>query len=69
MRERIINFIFELIVILAAMGMILLMVYIAGMDVEAAERRLWTIYDARGSVTAMLIHNAEIGAERLIGRE
>ena len=69
MRERIINFIFELIVILAAMGMILLMVYIAGMDVEAAERRLWTIYDARGSVTAMLIHNAEIGAERLIERE
>lgn len=69
MSDKIINFIFELIVILAAIGMILLMVYIAGMDVEAAERRLWTIYDARGSVTAMLIHNAEIGAERLIERE
>lgn len=69
MSDKIINFIFELIVILATIGMILLMVYIAGMDVEAAERRLWTIYDARGSVTAMLIHNAEIGAERLIERE
>jgi N-acetylmuramoyl-L-alanine amidase len=45
------------------------MVYIAGMDVEAAEGRLWTIYDARGSVTAMILHNAEIGAERLIQRE
>lgn len=69
MRDNITEFVFELIVILAAMGMILLMVYIAGMDVEAAEERLWTIYDARGSVTAMLIHNAEIGAERLIERE
>ena len=69
MRERIINFIFELLVILAAMGMIMLMVHIAGMDVEAAEGRLWTIYDARGSVTAMILHNAEIGAEKLIERE
>lgn len=69
MRDNITEFVFELIVILVAIGMILLMVYIAGMDVEAAEGRLWTIYDARGSVTAMLIHNAEIGAERLIERE
>lgn len=69
MRDRIENFIFELLVILAAIGMILLMVYIAGMDVEAAEGRLWTIYDARGSVTAMILHNAEIGAEKLIERE
>lgn len=69
MRDRIENFIFELLVILAAMGMIMLMVYIAGMDVNAAEGRLWTIYDARGSVTAMILHNAEIGAERTLERE
>lgn len=69
MRDNITEFILELIVILAAMGMIVLMVFIADMDVSAAEGRLWTIYDAKGSVTAMILHNAEMGAIRALEQE
>ena len=67
--ERNIDYIFEGLVILAACVVIILMVIIATMPVQASEGRLWGIKEARGSVTAMLIHNAEIGAERLIERE
>lgn len=62
--ERYIDYILEGMVILAVCVVIILMVLIATMPVQASEGRLWGIKEAKGNITTMLIHNAEIGAIR-----
>ena len=67
--ERNIDYILEGLVILAACVVIILMVIIATMPVQASEGRLWGIKEARGNITTMIVHNAEIGAIRGDRRE